>query len=92
MTRFTTFSLIVAIGALVVTTPAFAQSDASARNGSAGQTFAAPTKKIGKVPHRKGLSDFAGVPRTQANPRNMSDPNLTGGGSSGYNHRLGSVY
>jgi hypothetical protein len=92
VTRISTFSLVAAIGVLGVAAPAFAQSDARARNGSAVQTAAAPAKKIGKVADRKGLSAFANVPSTQAKPLDMADPRLTGGGSSGYNHRLGSVY
>jgi hypothetical protein len=87
-------ALIVAVVALGIASPAFAQSfDPDAGTGNVisigGRAVASPTKRT--AARLQGLYAFAMVPHSQA-AVDSNDPALTGGGSEGYNERVEQGY
>ena len=100
MTTISKITLIAAIAAAGIASPAWAQSfDPEAGSGNVvpfsyapiaaqSTTAAVRQKNQGKVVVRaNGLHAFAMVPRGAAES-NADDPALTGGGSAGYNQML----
>jgi hypothetical protein len=99
MTTIAKLSLIAAIAAVGITSPALAQSfdpDAGSGNivpfsyvrvAAQNDTVAVRQTSHAKVARQSGLHAFAMVPRGSANG-NSNDPALTGGGSAGYNEML----
>ncbi len=94
MTNNSKLAVIVAVVALGIAAPAFAQSfDPDAGTGNVisigGRAVASPTKRT--AAHLQGLYAFAMAPLSQA-AKDSNDPALTGGGSVGYNERLEQGY
>ena len=90
MTNNPKLTVIAAVAALGIASPAFAQSfDPDAGTGNVmsigGRGVASPTKRT--AAHLQGLHAFAMAPLGQA-AKDSNDPSLTGGGSVGYNERV----
>ena len=98
MTIISKFTLIAAIAAMGIASPALAQSlNPEAGSGNVAGFGYAPTQadeyafpqssRAKTAARQNGLRAFARVPGTSSNSRS-NDPAISGGGSAGYNQML----
>jgi hypothetical protein len=87
MTNKSKIAMIVAVAALGIVSPAFAQSSGPdiGTGNIAPVVEQAPARQV--AAHQSGLHAFAMVPRDQADV-NSNAAALKGGGSTGYNELL----